>query len=1397
MRPALLLGATLLSVVSAQPQLHQLSQQHANKLTQRINEKRSLHGACAIKHVNGMSTGVVTGGACRQGLSGAGAEAFFLNYYSGSDEWAAREPVDEWYALGTSDKQLSALLWTGATSFSCEYCTDGDSVGHMSYLSCMFAGVPKDDATLNAQRATKVLPVNSPPCNICLTVTCPAAAACKVQLPCNPSTGCSAQVNMATGSVCDDRDPSTYNDKCNRHGICIGNKPCDRVQCPATSQCNSAGSCVVNVVNGVGTAKCNNPLKPTGTSCNDGNHITINDICIAGGVCQGTDMCAGVTCTALSQCNTIGVCNQGTGLCSNPTKPSGVVCDDGDATTYNDICNSQATCAGNRPCVNFACPAPSQCHMLGSCVVKLQNGVYVPSCVNMPKTMGAACDDGNPMTASDQCDGNGNCNGINNCVGVVCQAASQCHGIGQCNPLTGVCSTVFQPSGMSCFDGNPQTVSDICDGQGTCAGTDNCVGVVCTAMDTCHTVGVCDVQTGICTNPVVTTMIPCDDNDPSTKDDVCNRAAPGVCSGIALCSSITCSVTSPCVASRVCNPQTGLCEDSLYQPANTVCDDGDVTTVNDVCSGTSDTCVGVNLCLNVDCSVQASQQCIATGTCDFQTGNCQFPSKPSNSPCDDGDDLTGNDICMNGICKGSDLCLGVHCPSQPNSCVKSECDPQRGICVVVKLPDGSPCDDNNPLTGSDICTHGFCSGSTDCELIVTGDYGKTPCELHKNFGYASNGKIFADQGCRGKFEHKSSGEVIRCSSSQFGYTECGVNQLRPECAKLSLIPCKSSSGCSGYQKLGSGRCLDRNKNEYRHSRADSITTINECLRIARGASGGDIVGVQYNNSTKRCFVLIPKGSLPILRNSAPWDSHDKSGTGEGSVQNVDYYFDIECWIPENRCTGVTCTAADKCHVKGFCNPKKGLCSHPPAADGTWCTDHQKNPMQIRDTCQRGVCSPSPGGCWVASKWFPSTECKNDRSACNWGSGVYTTKAECCKPGNAHQNGCHTPPTKPTQCWRASKWWPTKECFNDKNACQWSSWNKPGGVFASQADCCKPGAAHKSGCSSYTPPPPVKYDPTLSTTPSQCQCQLNNNCTNTDPVCKSNVDPTFKDYCGCTKINRVSKVRYCVSQDGKNICNKPNVWGECPTGTTICSAYPSYSLKIKKKKSTSAKSLSKTFGRCSGGSSIIRLLAICPVSACPRVSGRRMCPKSVNALLKWGCTVIGVLTTRRRDHSISVLEDTSDDEEEQIAIFDMEDQQNSKLFETVDLGLTGTDSDITTAAAGDTDLENEMRNLKSMLTDEQISETPKPEEFEEEKTDSDSSEASTPLIIGSIISILLLGSGCFIYKKSKSQVKWGNVADRQNNLCSDFPSDSVTAHHTESAPSELISYQQTDDNDILL
>src|SRR5947207_7758096 len=160
---------------------------------------------------------------------------------------------------------------------------------------------------------------------------------------------------------------------------------------------------------------------------------------------------------ASDQCHSAGACDPATGTCSNPARPDGSGCDDGDACTQTDTCVAGA-CVGTNPVV---CPASDQCHTAGTC------NPATGACSNPAKPDGAACNDGSASTQTDTCQA-GACVGTNP---VVCTASDQCHTAGTCNPATGACSNPAKPNGAPCDDASACTQSDA--GQrGGCVGAD-------------------------------------------------------------------------------------------------------------------------------------------------------------------------------------------------------------------------------------------------------------------------------------------------------------------------------------------------------------------------------------------------------------------------------------------------------------------------------------------------------------------------------------------------------------------------------------------------------------------------------------------------------------------------------------------------------------------------------------------------------------------------------------------------------------------------------------------------------------------------------------------------------------------------------------------------------------
>ena len=81
------------------------------------------------------------------------------------------------------------------------------------------------------------------------------------------------------------------------------------------------------------------------------------------------------------------------------------------------------------------------------------------------------------------------------------------------------------PDGTACGDGDDCTNGDACQ-SGICTPSST---VACSPLDQCHDAGVCDMNTGLCSNPLKPAGSPCDDQNAQTVDDVCDNV--GVCAG--------------------------------------------------------------------------------------------------------------------------------------------------------------------------------------------------------------------------------------------------------------------------------------------------------------------------------------------------------------------------------------------------------------------------------------------------------------------------------------------------------------------------------------------------------------------------------------------------------------------------------------------------------------------------------------------------------------------------------------------------------------------------------------------------------------------------------------------------------------------------------------------------
>jgi hypothetical protein len=250
-------------------------------------------------------------------------------------------------------------------------------------------------------------------------------------------------------------------------------------------------------------------------------------------------------------------------------------------------CNNSEECVSQLkdvgPCREVYCDA-------GTCRIRVQEE-------------GTVCDDANACTEDETCTG-----GL--CIGtlIACDDGDPCTK-DSCNPLSGC--TYEDNEGAVCDDGQPCTKKDTCI-EGQCSGTQ----VNCDDGNTCTT-DACDQATGECV--FISNSDLCDDKNACTENDKC---LAGVCAG------------SP---SQACNDNgdCGGCGDAcLGQFVCTmgVCQPDPATVVS--CPQDQGPCL-VNQC------VIENDQAV-----------CKALAKPNQTVCDDANECTFDDLCKNGNCFG-------------------------------------------------------------------------------------------------------------------------------------------------------------------------------------------------------------------------------------------------------------------------------------------------------------------------------------------------------------------------------------------------------------------------------------------------------------------------------------------------------------------------------------------------------------------------------------------------------------------------------------------------------------------------------------------------------------------------------------------------------------------------
>ena len=574
--------------------------------------------------------------------------------------------------------------------------------------------------------------------DLATVITCPApiggAAACIVAT-CDGKSGKCAVAPANEGGNCDDSNACTAKDACKK-GACAGNYGalvCDDANPCTQDSCEPASGCISKVLEGV--------------SCNDGDACSQSDAC-AGGKCVGG---VALGCDDGNPCTTDG-CDANKGcIHNNNTLP----CSDGNVCTTGDVClNAVCTakaalnCDDSNACTTDFCDAKAGCAHAAAVGIPCSDGDACTQgdvCADSVCKVGAplACDDGNPCT-TDGCDpakgcihnvnilpcSDGNvCTTGDVCVNSVCtpKAALDCDD-------SNICTSDFcdaktgcghaSAAGIQCNDGNACTAADKCT-NGQCQGGGQ---LPCSDGNICTDDG-CDPKSGCTFSP---NLIACNDGNACTDSDACQGG------GCKAGKPLDCNDANTCTVD-LCDPAKGCAYQKVVDA--TPCNDGDLCTVSDKCTG--------GICLPGTKLVCNDSQVCTTDTCDVKIG-CVYTPLADGIACDDVNICTLVDKCAAGKCTGvgvKDLDKDGHIDSKcPNG---DDCDDTCGVCFPGQK---EVCDDVD-----NDCKAGIDDGCDDdnddyCDSAMVIPLGVVPKTCSKGGGDCNDTNAAINPGAVEKLE---------------------------------------------------------------------------------------------------------------------------------------------------------------------------------------------------------------------------------------------------------------------------------------------------------------------------------------------------------------------------------------------------------------------------------------------------------------------------------------------------------------------------------------------------------------------------------------------------------------------------------------------------------------------
>jgi hypothetical protein len=491
---------------------------------------------------------------------------------------------------------------------------------------------------------------------------------------------------------------------------------------------------------------------------------------------------------------------------------------------------------------------------------------------------------------------------------------------------------------------------------------------------------------------------PCNDGDPYTVGETCQG---GYCKG----AQASCALDSDCVNAPNCHGGWCVEHDCVYDiwPKGTPCDDKQVCTVDDQCSGTMS-------CGGSPKSCDDGEVCTQDVCEEGEGDGCFHDPVAGATPCDDGNPDTVGDTCSGGKCVGEpkECAKDLDCDDK-NACTTQTCD--GGFCKASSVQDGAPCDDGDPATTPDKCIAGQCVGYWDeCTKDADCD-DKEVCTLDTcETGACFHGPVPGNPPCNDADPMTIDDE---CSGGWCGgwNAECTATELF-NCDDLS--PCTIESCAVKPGDLG-GKCAKQNISGPACNDGNPDTNQDLC---EDGQCVGHVVACV---SDDECSDSIPCTKDTCIDPTAPDGGVCVHDDGAAACEDNnpctkdeckplgcehDNLTGVECsdgndWTDQDTCVDgvckgipVKCTEKAHCDNSNMCAPQDcigGLCTASLDTDGLVCDE--TNPCLTR-LCSAGKCAlDEPKNGIACSDGNPA----NDPDQCWFGACIGTA-------GGCQENG---------------------------------------------------------------------------------------------------------------------------------------------------------------------------------------------------------------------------------------------------------------------------------------------------------------------------------------------------------------------------------------------------------